>query len=136
MAGSWMNCCASRTTLVLRWRRPLDSCSRACSSGAQTSYWRCPGRVSSSTWWQRTQASRQSLPAEFANLDAHNEGLSHQVNKLTRRLSEALGEEVFRAGGLGGPDDTEQLRRCLAELKQTTVTCASGSRSAPGSRSR
>jgi hypothetical protein len=28
---------------------------------------------------------------------------------------------VFRASGLGGPDDTEQLRRRVAELEQTTV---------------
>jgi hypothetical protein len=32
-----------------------------------------------------------------------------------------LGEEVFRASGLGGPDDTEQLRRRVAELQQATA---------------
>jgi cell division protein FtsB len=68
-----------------------------------------------------TQVSRQSLLADLANLRAHNERLRRQVSKLAKRLSEALGEEVFRASGLGGPDDTEQLRRRVAELEQTVL---------------
>jgi chromosome segregation ATPase len=68
-----------------------------------------------------TQVSRQSLLADLANLRAHNERLRRQVAKLARRLSEVLGEEVFRASGLGGPDDTEQLRRQAAELEQTVL---------------
>jgi hypothetical protein len=43
---------------------------------------------------------------------------SRLVRKLVRRLSDALGEEVFRASGLGGPDDTEQLRQQAAALEQ------------------
>jgi hypothetical protein len=66
-------------------------------------------------------ARRQSLLADLANLRAHNERLRRQVTKLARRLSEALGEEVFRASGLGGPDETEALRGRVAELEQTTV---------------
>jgi chromosome segregation ATPase len=66
-----------------------------------------------------TQVSRQSLLADLANLRAHNERLRRQVNKLARRLSEALGEEVFRASGVGGADDTEALRRRIADLEQT-----------------
>jgi chromosome segregation ATPase len=65
--------------------------------------------------------SRQSLLADLANLRGHNERLRRQVNKLARRLSDALGEEVFRASGLGGPDDTEQLRRRVSELEQTMM---------------
>jgi Family of unknown function (DUF6262) len=68
-----------------------------------------------------TQVSRQSLLADLANLRAHNERLRRQVTKLARRLSEALGEEVFRASGLGGPDDTEALRRQVAQLEQTAI---------------
>jgi regulator of replication initiation timing len=68
-----------------------------------------------------TQVSRQSLLADLANLRAHNERLRRQVTKLSRRLSEALGEEVFRASGLGGPDDTEQLRRQVGDLEQTVA---------------
>jgi regulator of replication initiation timing len=68
-----------------------------------------------------TQVSRQSLLADLANLRAHNERLRRQVSKLAKRLSEALGEEVFRASGLGGPDDTEQLRRQVGDLEQTVA---------------
>ncbi len=67
-----------------------------------------------------TTVSRQSLLADLANLRAHNERLRRQVAKLARRLSEVLGEEVFRASGLSGPDVTEQLRRRVTELEQTT----------------
>lgn len=68
-----------------------------------------------------TQVSRQSLLADLANLRAHNERLRRQVTKLVRRLSEVLGEEVFRASGLGSPDDTGQLHRRAAELEQTVL---------------
>jgi regulator of replication initiation timing len=67
------------------------------------------------------QVSRQSLLADLANSRAENERLRRQNSKLARRLSEVLGEEVFRASGLGGPDDTEQLRRRVAELEQTVL---------------
>jgi len=70
-----------------------------------------------------TTVSRQSLLADLANTHAHNQRLRRQVGKLTQRLSELLGEEVFRASGLGGPaeDDTKALRRRVAELEQTTA---------------
>jgi regulator of replication initiation timing len=68
-----------------------------------------------------SQVSRQSLLADLANLRAHNERLRRQNAKLTKRLSDALGEEVFRASGLGGPDQTEALRRRVGELEQTTA---------------
>ncbi len=68
-----------------------------------------------------TQVSRQSLLADLANLRAHNERLRRHNAKLARRLSEVLGEEVFRASGLGGSDQTEALRRRVGELEQTTA---------------
>jgi cell division protein FtsB len=68
-----------------------------------------------------TQVSRQSLLADLANLRAHNERLRRQVTRLSRRLSEALGEEVFRASGLDGPEDTEELRRRVGDLEQTVL---------------
>jgi regulator of replication initiation timing len=68
-----------------------------------------------------TQVSRQSLLADLANLRAHNERLRRQITKLSRRLSEALGEEVFRNSGLGGPDDAEQLRRQVGDLEKTVA---------------
>jgi septal ring factor EnvC (AmiA/AmiB activator) len=67
------------------------------------------------------QVSRQSLLVDLANLRTHNERLRRQVNKLARRLSEVLGEEVLRTSGLGGPDDTEAMRRRVADLEQSAA---------------
>ena len=67
---------------------------------------------------QARRINRKSLLADLANLHAQSERLRRQVNKLAQRLSEALGEEVFRASGLGQPDDTEQLRQQVAALEQ------------------
>jgi hypothetical protein len=68
-----------------------------------------------------TQVSRQSLLADLANARAESERLRHRNAKLARRLSEALGEEVFRASGLAGPaaDETQQLRLQVSDLEQT-----------------
>jgi chromosome segregation ATPase len=68
-----------------------------------------------------SQVSRQSLLADLANARAESERLRRRNDKLARRLSELLGEEVFRASGLGGPDDPEQLRRQVSDLEQTVV---------------
>jgi regulator of replication initiation timing len=75
-----------------------------------------------------TQVSRRSLLADLSNLRAQNERLRRQVNKLARRLSDVLGEEVFRASGLGGStvDETEKLRRSVAELEQTVLDLRQG----------
>jgi Family of unknown function (DUF6262) len=45
------------------------------------------------------QVSRQSLLADLANSRAENERLRRQNSKLAKRLSEVLGEEVFRGSG-------------------------------------
>jgi hypothetical protein len=69
-----------------------------------------------------TQVSRQSPLTDLANPRAHNERRHRQVNWLARRLSDALGGEVFRASGLGGSDDTEQLHRRVTGLEQRSWT--------------
>ena len=65
-----------------------------------------------------TAASRQSLLADLANLREQNQRLRKQNTDLTARLSEALGEEVFRASGIGRTDDTEALRARVGQLEQ------------------
>lgn len=88
------------------------------------------------TLMRTTQVSRQSLLADLANSRAQNERLRRQVNKLARRLSEPLGEEVFRASGLGAPaaDETEELRRCgAAAPSRPCWICAISSRNGPRS---
>ncbi len=65
-----------------------------------------------------TRTSRRSLQADLANLGAHNERLRHQNAKLTERLSEVLGEQVFRDAGLTPTNEIESLRKRVAELEQ------------------
>ena len=65
-----------------------------------------------------TAASKQSLLDDLANLREQNQRLRKQNTDLTARLSEALGEEVFRASGIGRTDDTEALRAHAGQLEQ------------------
>jgi len=65
-----------------------------------------------------TRTSHRSLLADLANLRAHNERLRHQNNKLTERLSEILGEQVFHDAGLTRTDEIGTLRERVAQLEQ------------------
>ena len=47
-----------------------------------------------------------------------NARLARQITLLEKRLSEALGQQVFRASGLGAVDETGDLRRHITELEQ------------------
>ena len=66
-------------------------------------------------------ASRQSLLADLANLQAQNQRLRRQNLSLTARLSEVLGAEIFDASGIGHPDETGQLRTRVTELEQLVL---------------
>jgi chromosome segregation ATPase len=66
-------------------------------------------------------ASRQSLLADLANLREQNQRLRRQNTELTARLSEVLGEEAFRASGIGRTDDTEALRTRVSQLEQQVL---------------
>ena len=68
-----------------------------------------------------TAASKQSLLADLANLREQNQRLRRQNTDLTARLSEVLGEEVFRASGIGRTDDTEALRTRVGQLEQQVL---------------
>jgi len=65
-------------------------------------------------------ASRQSLLAGLANLQEHNQRLRRQNHRLTARLSEVLGTEVFHESGIEHPGETGQLRTRVTELEQLT----------------
>ena len=65
-----------------------------------------------------TRTSRRSLLADLANLRAHNERLRHHNTKLSERLSEILGEQVFHEAGLTRTDEIGTLRERVAELEQ------------------
>ena len=65
-----------------------------------------------------TRTSHRSLLADLANLRAHNERLRHHNTKLSERLSEVLGEQVFHEAGLTRTDEIGTLRGRVAELEQ------------------
>ncbi|MCX5318126.1 DUF6262 family protein [Streptomyces sp. NBC_00154] len=65
--------------------------------------------------------SRASLQADLMAADARTARLAAQVRRLEARLSEVLGEQVWRESGIGGPDDTEQLQARITTLEQQVV---------------
>jgi chromosome segregation ATPase len=68
-----------------------------------------------------TAASKQSLLADLANLREQNQRFRRQNTDLTARLSEVLGEELFRASGIGRTDDSEALRTRIGQLEQQVL---------------
>ena len=64
------------------------------------------------------KASRQSLLADLANLRDQAQRLRRQNATLTARLSELLGQAVFRASGLTRADGTDALHARIRELEQ------------------
>ncbi|MFJ7209906.1 hypothetical protein ACIQWR_41115 [Streptomyces sp. NPDC098789] len=65
--------------------------------------------------------SRASLQADLLAADARTARLASQVRRLEARLSQALGEEVWRESGIGGGDYTEQLKVRITTLEQQVV---------------
>jgi hypothetical protein len=63
-----------------------------------------------------TCTSHRSLLADLANLRAHNERLRHQNTKLSERLSEVFGEQVFHDAGITRRN--RHSRERVAELDQ------------------
>ena len=66
-------------------------------------------------------ASRPSLIADLANAHDRITRLSRENTQLRQRLSEYLGEQVWRESGLGAPDDVDRLHRRVTELEQHTA---------------
>ncbi|MFE7664726.1 hypothetical protein [Streptomyces celluloflavus] len=66
-------------------------------------------------------ASRASLQADLVAADARTARLAAQIRRLEARLSEVLGEQVWRESGIGGPDDTEHLQARITTLEQQAV---------------
>ncbi|RSM58177.1 hypothetical protein DMH04_56355 [Kibdelosporangium aridum] len=62
--------------------------------------------------------SRESLLAELANAAERNRRQALRVTQLEKRLSEALGETVWRETGLGAPTDLDALQRQITHLEQ------------------
>lgn len=65
--------------------------------------------------------SRASLIADLAGAHDRINRITRENTQLRERLSEALGEQVWRESGIGGPDDIEDLLRRSTELEQQLV---------------
>ncbi|MGW1620516.1 hypothetical protein [Streptomyces sp. NPDC002172] len=65
--------------------------------------------------------SRASLQADLLAADARTARIAAQVRRLEARLSEVLGEQVWRESGIGGPEDTEQLKARITTLEQQVI---------------
>ncbi|MFF4421149.1 DUF6262 family protein [Streptomyces sp. NPDC001549] len=65
--------------------------------------------------------TRASLQADLANALERNSRLTLRVRQLERRLSESLGEQVWRDSGLGASVDIDQLQRQITTLQQQVV---------------
>lgn len=65
--------------------------------------------------------SRASLQADLANAQARSTRLVGRIPQLEKRLSVALGEQIWRESGLGAPADVEELQRTITRLEQQTV---------------
>jgi hypothetical protein len=68
-----------------------------------------------------TAASNASLHADL--LAAHERGsrLAAHIHRLEKRLSETLGEQVWRDSGLGTPQDLDELNQRITDLEQQKI---------------
>ncbi|MGP3974438.1 DUF6262 family protein [Streptomyces sp. 8N114] len=71
-----------------------------------------------------TPVSRASLQADLANAQARNTRLATRIQQLEKRISETLGEQVWRESGLGATADIEELQRRITRLEQDKVDLA------------
>jgi chromosome segregation ATPase len=62
--------------------------------------------------------SRASLQTDLLNAQQRNARLAARIHQLEKRLSEALGEQMWRASGLGAPSDVDTLNQRLVHLEQ------------------
>ncbi|MFI2644236.1 hypothetical protein [Streptomyces sp. NPDC018610] len=65
--------------------------------------------------------SRASLQADLLAADARTARLAAHVRRLEACLSGALGEQVRHESGIGGPEDTEQLKARITTLEQQVI---------------
>lgn len=65
--------------------------------------------------------SRASLQADLLAAQQRCTRMAARTQQLEARLSELLGEQAWRASGLGAPTDIEDLQRRIVSLEQQTV---------------
>ncbi|MFG2857878.1 hypothetical protein ACGFZ9_46080 [Streptomyces mirabilis] len=68
-----------------------------------------------------TGVTRASLQADLAHAQDRNTRLASEVQQLQRRLSEALGEQVWKESGLGAPVEIDTLQRTITRFEQHNI---------------
>lgn len=66
-------------------------------------------------------ATPASLQADLLASHERAARLASHIQRLERRLSEALGEHVWRESGLGAPQDVEELHQRITQLTQQAL---------------
>lgn len=66
-------------------------------------------------------ASRASLQADLANSQDRCKRLADHISLLEKRLSAAIGEDVWHRSGLGSSIDAEDLHRQIVTLEETNA---------------
>ncbi|MFJ3637617.1 hypothetical protein [Streptomyces sp. NPDC090112] len=70
------------------------------------------------------RVSHQSLLADLANLTDRSTRQTQHIAQLERRLSHALGQDAWRATGLGAPTDIDAFQERIAHLEQQVADLA------------
>lgn len=67
------------------------------------------------------KVSRTSLQADLLAAHERATRLTSHIQRLERRLSEALGEHLWRESGLGAPQDLDELQQRIVQLEQQAI---------------
>jgi SMC interacting uncharacterized protein involved in chromosome segregation len=62
--------------------------------------------------------SRASLMADLAAANERNSRLMGRITQLEHRLSQVMGEQIWRESGLGNSDGVENLQQRIVQLEQ------------------
>jgi hypothetical protein len=65
--------------------------------------------------------TRASLQADLLAASERAQRLNSRIRQLEKRLSEALGETVWRESGLGAPGDADKLNQTITHLEQQVI---------------
>jgi chromosome segregation ATPase len=65
--------------------------------------------------------TRASLQADLLAAQQRCTRMATRTQQLEKRLSELLGEQAWRATGLGAPTDIDQLQQRIVTLEQQVV---------------
>src|SRR5262249_57318573 len=78
---------------------------------------RCARRIGG----RRARRGRRRARPDLLNAQGRAARIAAHVQQLEKRLSEALGEQAWRASGLGAPDDLDALKQRIVTLEQQVI---------------